>query len=83
MSKAILALCLPIAFGAGLLLGTQAPLTSAPPKPEPSFSFILMAPSGDEYVIDHNLSRGDCMAAKEAMQTPDPEAPAFFCEKEA
>lgn len=55
MSKAILALCIPVAFGAGLLAGTNAPLTT-----EPTYEFVVTASNNNEYVMDYDLTRDDC-----------------------
>lgn len=55
MPKAILALMIPVAFGAGLLVGTNTPLTS-----EPSYEFVVTASNNNEYVMDYDLTREDC-----------------------
>lgn len=55
MSKAIRALMIPISFGAGLLMGTNTPMTT-----EPTYEFIVTASNNNEYVMDFNLTREDC-----------------------
>lgn len=55
MIKPILALAIPVAFGAGLLVGTNTPTTS-----EPTYALVLTALNNNEYVVDYNLSKADC-----------------------
>ena len=58
--KTLHLLGMPIAFGLGLLMGTQDPNTYTP-----TYAYVEVTPGGDEYVEDSNLSLEDC---KERLQ---------------
>ena len=53
--KTLHLLGMPIAFGLGLLIGTNSPVTT-----EPTYQFIVTATNGNEYVMDYDLTKTDC-----------------------
>lgn len=80
MIKAILALAIPVAFGAGLLIGTNAPLQTTK---EATYEFIMTTPIGNEFVEDYNLSKEDCLQRIRDYADFDPETTkGIECRKE-
>ena len=56
---------------AAIAHGVSQPEPSAFDRFEPTYNLTLDTPSGDRYVIDHNLTSADCFAAMDNAENPE------------